>query len=463
MKQIDGSVGGNLGMGSQKGGSAGIGQDSGNAKSLTTAGISGMAGDAAKRTGDAQQGIAPIFDKDAVRADVQAQVQITQTFGSQAGKAVGDYAQQQQEKAAALKAQANLTDDPDKRSALEQEANSIESNWKEGGAMRVALHTLVGGLTGGAGGALGAAVAATAAPGLDALQAKLTQDLQDAGLSPATSENLTSLVGAATAAGLGAAAGNTAGAATALNADVNNRQLHEDEKLRIKNLAKGDSQKEARLTAAACALVACYAEFPQSSEAYKTLKALADIGNSAEFKDERALLKQQKGQFEYGQVAQAWDATKQFDGTYQIGTRALGATQAGLGVTGLYGTSLVAAPACATGIGCVAVGTVGTMALDAIVTGGAQAINGTTETTFTNKALHSLGLSSEAANYAEMALGLGTAVGVNQVLMAPIRAEAATNAWARGTYTGTIAEKRLLWGTWKEYPKAKEPLQNPIF
>ncbi len=260
------SVGGNLGMGSQKGGSAGIGQDSGNAKSLTTAGISGIAGDAAKRTGDAQQGIAPIFDKDAVRADVQAQVQITQMFGQNASKAVGDYAQQQQEKAAALKAQAaNLADnDPDK-TRLQQEAQKLDSQWGDQGSMRLTLHSLTGGLTGGLGGALGAAVAATAAPGLDALQAKLTQGLQDAGLSPATSENLTSLVGAATAAGLGAAAGNTAGAATALNADVNNRQLSQEEKIAIKRAAKGDKAKEDRLTKAACFAVKCWAEFPEGS------------------------------------------------------------------------------------------------------------------------------------------------------------------------------------------------------
>ncbi len=210
------SVGGNLGMGSQKGGSAGIGQDSGNAKSLTTAGISGIAGDAAKRTGDAQQGIAPIFDKDAVRADVQAQVQITQMFGSQAGKAVGDYAQQQQEKAAALKAQAaNLADnDPDK-TRLQQEAQKLDSQWGDQGSMRLTLHSLTGGLTGGLGGALGAAASTLSAPAL-------MQAMHSAGVEGPLVDNLTALASTLT----GAAVGGAAGAGSALNEAANNTLYH---------------------------------------------------------------------------------------------------------------------------------------------------------------------------------------------------------------------------------------------
>ncbi len=132
------SVGGNLGMGSQKGGSAGIGQDSGNAKSLTTAGISGIAGDAAKRTGDAQQGIAPIFDKDAVRADVQAQVQITQMFGQNASKAVGDYSQSKRQ---ALQQQL-------KKASTEAEKQKIEVQINDINLQERVMNVLVGAVSG---------------------------------------------------------------------------------------------------------------------------------------------------------------------------------------------------------------------------------------------------------------------------------------------------------------------------
>ena len=52
---------------------AGLGKDSGSTSSVTTAGISGIAGDTAKRTGDNAQGIGKIFDADKVRQEIQAQ------------------------------------------------------------------------------------------------------------------------------------------------------------------------------------------------------------------------------------------------------------------------------------------------------------------------------------------------------------------------------------------------------
>ena len=61
--------------------SAGFGQDSGKAGSTTLAGISGMAGNTAVRSGDRETGIARIFDADKVQKDIDAQVKITQMFG----------------------------------------------------------------------------------------------------------------------------------------------------------------------------------------------------------------------------------------------------------------------------------------------------------------------------------------------------------------------------------------------
>lgn len=77
-------------------------------------------------------------------------------------------------------------------------------------------------------------------------------------------------VGAGLAAGLGAVTGGGAGAATAFNADTNNRQLHQDsnqnEVARLKEMANGDPQREADLVASACALVKCSAEYPDGSD-----------------------------------------------------------------------------------------------------------------------------------------------------------------------------------------------------
>ncbi len=73
----------------------GVGNKSDSAASTTAAGISGVAGDKAKRTGDKETGIAKIFDADKVRQDIQAQTAITQEFSKQASTAVQSYTQTQ--------------------------------------------------------------------------------------------------------------------------------------------------------------------------------------------------------------------------------------------------------------------------------------------------------------------------------------------------------------------------------
>ncbi|MDO9436644.1 hemagglutinin repeat-containing protein [Hydrogenophaga sp.] len=192
-------------------GSAGIGEDSGRAESTTLAAISGVAGNKAARTGDAETGIQPIFDKNRVQKEIDAQIKITAEFGKAASKAVGDYATQKYNE---LKAS-----DPDEA-----------AKWDEGGVYRVMAHALVGGLTGGTAGALGAGAAALSADALN----KLTEDM------PIGVRNA---VGAAVAAGIGAVTGGTAGAVTAFNADMNNRQLHPTEAQWIKDNAKRYAQQ----------------------------------------------------------------------------------------------------------------------------------------------------------------------------------------------------------------------------
>jgi hypothetical protein len=98
------------------GGSAGIGQQSGQASSTTQAAISGLAGNQAARTGDKESGIQSIFDASEVTREINAQTLITSEFGKQASKAVGDYAATQLKEAIAR-----------------QDQEGIE-RWKEGGS-----------------------------------------------------------------------------------------------------------------------------------------------------------------------------------------------------------------------------------------------------------------------------------------------------------------------------------------
>lgn len=195
-----------------------------------------MAGDLGARTGDKEAGLKPIFDKERVKQEVNAQVAITSEFGKQASKAVGDYAKQQYDKA--------------------KEAGDKDgmATWEEGGKNRVALHVLVGGLTGGGQGAVGAGAASVAAPKLEELQAGLKTALKDAGLGDSAANLISGLAGGATAATIGAAAsgGSTAGAATAFNADMNNRQLHRKEIATINKLAKEKAQQNCQSGDTAC-------------------------------------------------------------------------------------------------------------------------------------------------------------------------------------------------------------------
>ncbi|WP_228768292.1 hemagglutinin repeat-containing protein [Limnohabitans sp. DM1] len=203
----------------------GVGSDKGSAQSTTTAGISGVAGNAAARTGDKSTSIAPIFDKEKTQKEVAAQVAITSEFGKQASKAVGDYAGNQLKD---LSRKANAETDPGKKAALQAEA----AKWEEGGAYRVAMHTAVGGLTGGLAGAAGAGAASAAAPTIDQLQGQLKTAIKNAGLGDSAANVISSLAGGTTAAAIGAAAsgGSVAGGATAFNSDMNNRQLHPSER-----------------------------------------------------------------------------------------------------------------------------------------------------------------------------------------------------------------------------------------
>lgn len=75
-------------------------------------------------------------------------VRITETFGREASKFVGDYAEIQTRQAIALREQARTETDPDKRDALNAQADQLQAEWGDNGWKRIAAHTVIGGLTG---------------------------------------------------------------------------------------------------------------------------------------------------------------------------------------------------------------------------------------------------------------------------------------------------------------------------
>ena len=143
--------------------------------------------------------------------DVTAQAQIMQSFGSQAAKAIGDYALKKENE---IRGKLGNEKDPQKIAALNDELKS----WGEGGSNRVLLHTAAGALSGDIGGALGAAASATAMP-------HLSKKIAAMQLPEAMQKGLEQV----TATALGAVVGGNAGAAVSLNVDANNRQLHQIE------------------------------------------------------------------------------------------------------------------------------------------------------------------------------------------------------------------------------------------
>jgi filamentous hemagglutinin len=144
-----------------------------------------------------------------LQEDVEAQAKITEAFGKQASQAIGDYAGAQLKKAV----------DSGDTEAIEK--------WKEGGAYRVALHTLAGGLSGGVAGAAGAGVTAATMP-----------QIADAIKSMGLPEGLTKGLIAATGAAVGAAVGGAQGAASGFNQTANNYLKHEEDQRKLK--AKAD-------------------------------------------------------------------------------------------------------------------------------------------------------------------------------------------------------------------------------
>ena len=214
------------------GGAAGIGSESDSANSTTSAGISGIAGNTAVRSTDPQSGIAPIFDKDRVKDSIGAQLAITAEFGKQASKAIGDYAAGQMKQAAALREQAKAEADPEKRTALNAQADQLQADWGDTGTLRLLAHTVVGGLTGGGGGAAGAAAGTLSAPAI-------ANSLKEAGVEGALASAITGIGSTL----IGGAVGGAVGGAAALNEVANNYLKHAELTLKGQQLVDCKTDK----------------------------------------------------------------------------------------------------------------------------------------------------------------------------------------------------------------------------
>ena len=203
------------------------------------------------------------------------------------------------------------------------------------------------------------------------------------------------------------------GALTSYNAETYNRQLHQNEKERIKLLANGDEEKERRLEIAACALVHCSAQIPEDdpryAETYEKAKALEQLGNTAEYSQERALLRKQTEMFsdswaagvdnklfEYNDAYKALDHANKIDTKYGVTTRVGGVAQAVGGVAAMgVGVGL-----CETGFGCVAGVPVAAYGADNAYTGAKTVVTGVGQYTLGSQVLSQMtGVSQDTTNF----------------------------------------------------------------
>ena len=342
--------------------------------------------------------------------------------------------------------------------------------FEDGSKEKIAMHALAGALAAKMSGG-NVATGAAAGAGSEWLNTYVTDYLnehtKDLKLDAGQKEKLKQAAQQMTALAIGAAAGAVTGgtsetikqgALTSYNAETYNRQLHQNEKERIKLLANGDEEKERRLEIAACALVHCSAQIPTDdpdyAKSYEQARAVEQLGNTAEYAQERALLKRQTETFsdpfgsgvqnklfEYNNTYKALDHANRIDTKYAVTTRAGGVVQAVGGVAAMaVGTGL-----CETGIGCVAGVPVAAYGADNTYTGGRVILTGKNQNTLGGQLLSQVtGLSPETANFVYSLPSLYT--GAKPILGATARlgnqvvAEGSQMASAMGYVAGEVGK-----------------------
>ncbi|NOV26566.1 filamentous hemagglutinin N-terminal domain-containing protein [Cupriavidus necator] len=275
------------------------------------------------------------------QADMMA---AAQAAGEAVAKTVGDVAGAKLKEAQANERQAREAGDLELAAKYDAEAKQ----WEDGGSYRAALHSAGGALIAGLGG--GNALAGAAGAGLGSLAGGKLNELSSAVAKGANTgnadvnETLGNLAANIAAGGIGGIVGG-AGAATAANVDRYNRQLHPDEKAKIRQQANGDKAAEERLTKAACYEVKCWAEYPVGSDAYS--KNYVSAVEASQLTQEREWVhrQQEANLFVYTPLQKASDALR----SDPVGV-AKDATKVLLGgVTTKTGVAL-----CTSGIGCAA-------------------------------------------------------------------------------------------------------------
>lgn len=249
------------------------------------------------------------------------------------------------------------------------------------------------------------------------------------------------LSGSAIGGMIGGTSGAQSGATASLDAERYNRQLHPDEVARIQQLSGGDKDKEARLKAAACALVKCSAEFAEGSPDYVKALALEQLGNSDAYATERTQLASQSGSqliyamgsnasaslpmFGYSVSDQTGDALSH----YGVGARLGGLTQ----FTGGELQAVSGAAICTTsaGVACLAGGYLAASGLDTANAGFNTFLSGVNQKTSGAYLLEGLGVSPE---YSESIYGFSQMGAVGLGVWNGFRVESTA---ATGTVPGT--------------------------
>lgn len=356
------------------------------------------------------QGIAGFAQYTAVEAIASATIQTSISGGS-----FGDNLQLALQGAAIQVAGASL---------YNQVGNlGLEYGWADGSLQKTAMHALVGGLISEAVGG-DFATGAIAAGASELLSQQLSSVVGNNPQLRTLASQLVAIASASVSGGDINLAVQIAGVA-----DTFNRQLHPAEMSKIKQLANGDPNAEAKLTAAACALVHCADGIPSDDPAYSYLKSLQESGN--QFASEKALLASQKDSnntalFTYN----SWDNIQDYLARYETTERTLGAVQAVAGVGGAAAGAVM----CVTPLTCLGGAVVATTSVDIGAAGLNQAITGQTQISYGERILQSLGLSHETAAITYSIIGLSPAAIEAAVVNKAIGQAATYNALVKSSY-----------------------------
>ncbi|WP_274509748.1 hemagglutinin repeat-containing protein [Xanthomonas campestris] len=376
-----------------------------------------------------QSGLKEIFDQ----KKIEDQKELMELAGEIGFRVAGDLASSMQERAALDLASARATGDK----AAEADALARINSWGDGGTSKVLLHGLTGAAVAALGGesALGGAISAA---GSERAKQVMADYLASQGID-AGSETFNSLMEAGSAA-IGGVLGGSTGSGIAVAGDKFNRQLHQDEVARIKELAGDDPRRQAELLAASCALIKCSGQYEVGTDEYIYWAGIEALGSKPEYQQDREWLADQtngeliytagnglpvtKNLFDYGWTG----ATTDWGSRNLIGPRVAGGLQTAGGIAQIIG----GVEACVSLVGCVAAPFLVFSGYDTGKAGLDQLFTGKRQNTWGGTALQGLGFEAETAEFlygmTQLAPGAGLAISANRAINAEIAANNATRA-----------------------------------